>query len=119
MNSRERFKKNKSVDRTMLEYFVGLRLKHSIRSQHIRNVISILIEELMVDLLSGVKIIIGNFGKFTLNKMLPRRHYDVTRKKFSISRGGGKIIRFFLDRKFRQILISNLDIPKTFSKKDE
>jgi nucleoid DNA-binding protein len=113
LTSKQRFDLFKSVDRRFLAKYVSKKMNRLIHFSHIQSVISILLEEIMNDLLEGKEIEIGNFGTFLIKKMLPRRHYNYMTGQCEIS-VGRKLIRFKLNKKLRRILANNLDIEKTF-----
>lgn len=113
LTSKQRFELFKSVDRRFLTQYVSQKLNRVILFSHIQSIISILLEEIMKDLLDGKEIEIGNFGIFLIKKTLPRRHFNYMTGQCEIA-VGRKIIRFKLNKKLRRILANNLDIEKTF-----
>lgn len=85
----------------------------SINYLHVQSVVNILLEEILVDIINKKIIMIGGLGKIFLKQLGPRKHFNIHTKCFDIA-PGNKILRFEIDKKFRQILIDNLDIAKTF-----
>ena len=101
-----------NIDRRLFSRYVAKKIKH-ISSTHIESIISILFDEMTQDLEKGITITIGNFGKFILETLGPRKHLNINSGEFTIS-PGNKILRFCLTKKLRLFLIKNLDIAKTY-----
>lgn len=111
--SKRSFLNSLNVDRRFLVKYVSKKLNNSIPLYHIAAVINFLFEELMAELKSKNSIVIGNFGKFFMKKLGPRRHYDVVKKTIKMA-AGNLILRFKLNKDIQEILTNNLDVAKTF-----
>ncbi len=109
----------KSVDRRFLWQYVIKKINKSIHHAHVMSVINILLDEVLGELVISKKIKVGNFGQLVLKKLKPRKHYNLHTKRFAMSKGNS-IMRFELNKKFRQFVIKRLDVAKTFPEpKDE
>lgn len=102
-----------NIDRRFFGRYVARKLKHFYSLSHVEGIISILFEEILQDLQNGIPIIIGNFGKFVLKKMAPRKYQNIKTGEYAIS-PGNKTLRFYLSKKMRRYLYQKLDIAKTF-----
>ncbi len=80
---------------------------------HIANIISIFIDEFMIELQQKKQINIANFCSFKLEKSKPRKFYNVKKRRFAIS-SGTNLIKIKLSRSLRNRIIKNIDIIKTF-----
>lgn len=107
------YKLNSLISRAKLYALVYLKLNQQIEYQHVRNVISILFEEIGNELFKKGKFVIDNFGSLTLKRMKPRNFYNYQTKQLQKSKGNN-IVRFQLFNKLRLIILSNLDIARTF-----
>lgn len=103
------------IDKKQFCNHVNAKLAGKVHSAHVLSIISILFDELLIDLAEKSVFSIGNFGKFKYIQMQPRRYFDIGAKEIRMSKSF-KIIRFSLFKKMRDELIKNLDIDKTFSK---
>lgn len=111
--SKRSFEDSKNIDRRFLAQYVARKLKKKILYKHVISVTNILLDEIVKDLISGLAIKIGNFGKLFLKQLKERAHFNLFENKVVISKGK-KILRFKLNEKFHRLLIKNLDIAKTF-----
>ncbi|SRR5258708_1134183 len=105
-----------SINRRYFWRFINNKIKRSIHRYHVLSVITILFEEMLIDLKQGKKIEIFNLGMLSLRPAKPRRYYDVRFQKV-IQSEGHRILRFILARPVSKKLRSLLDIDKTFSSK--
>jgi len=92
---------------------VNQKIKRSINHYHVFSVITILFEEILVDLKKGKELKIFNFGTLSLRLMPPRTYYDVRFQKLMHSEGH-RILRFILARPVSKKIRSLLDIDATF-----
>jgi nucleoid DNA-binding protein len=93
--------------------YVNQKIKRSINHYHVFSVITILFEELLIDLKNGKDIKVFNLGTLSLRPTKPRKYYDVRFQKVMQSEGH-KILRFILARPISKKLRALLDIDKTF-----
>lgn len=102
-----------SIGRLQLLNYLSKKIKNIIQIYYIYGVISILLDEMIIDLKKGKKIKIKNFGIIELVQNKPRKYFDVRYQKTMLS-GKNKILKFNLDPLLRKKLCKNLDIDKTF-----
>lgn len=102
-----------SISKRVLWRYVNLKIKRTIHHYQVFSVISLLFEEIFLDLKSGKKIKIHNFGEIFLQQLKPRRHFDYVRNEIRIS-PGHQMLRFFLSPKLKKKLCNELDLDKTF-----
>jgi len=101
-----------SIDKRVLWHYVNLKIRRVIHHYHVLSVITILFEEMLVDLKAGKPIEIFNFGILSLKKMKPRRYHNVSSRQF-VHTDGHYVLRFSLASKIRKKLCQHLDIDKT------
>jgi len=78
-------------------------MKHSIHRLHVVSIMSILIEELIKDLMQGKDIKIPNFGTFRLKELKPKKIKNITTKEIKFARRTNAL-RFRLTRKLSRYL---------------
>jgi nucleoid DNA-binding protein len=93
--------------------YVNKKIKRSIHHYHVYSVITILFEEMLIDLKQGKEIKIFNLGTLSLGTTKPRKYYDVRFQKVMQS-AGHRILRFILAPLLSKKLRALLDIEKTF-----
>jgi nucleoid DNA-binding protein len=114
--------KFKNIDKLQFCNIIYNRIKQStlidkkIDKNHIVSIVSILFEEMLLDLSSGKKFNIGNFGKFFIKKMKPRKFFNVTQMKVTES-VGNKILKFKFSQQNRRKILDSIDVEKTFGNK--
>jgi len=101
-----------SISKRTLWRYVNRKIKRIIHHYHVFSVITILFDEIILDLLKGNRIKIFNFGTLTLKRLKPRRYFDVRFQKVMQAKGH-KILRFTLAPAFRKKLVDHLDLDKT------
>ena len=101
-NNFERFRFVRYAQKILAPIFLGA---------HILSVFTILLEEIIMDLDAGKEIVVGGFGHFWLHQVADRAH--VFRGERLIS-AGKRALRFSLDKKYRNYLVDNLDLEKTY-----
>ena len=106
-----------SISRLNFWRYVNKKIKRSINHYHVHSVITILFEEMLVDLKQGKEIKIFNLGALTLGSTKPRKYFDVRFQKVMQSTGH-KILRFILAPPLSKKLRALLDIDKTFNSTD-
>src|ERR1700677_260949 len=89
------------------------RAGYSVSQLHVRSVINVLFEEIVKDLEQGTILSITNFGELLL-KQLPGQHHRHLKNDDYVFSPGHKSLRFYLVRKLRKFLLSNLDLDKSF-----
>src|SRR5208337_4795382 len=92
---------------------ISQKLEHKIDERHIMNIIAILLEEIMKDILKKGKFFIGNFGRFILERMSPRKYFNFQTGRVEQS-VGNNILRFKLTKKLKRKILDNIDIARTF-----
>jgi len=107
-----------NVNKRALWRYVNKKIKRSIHHYHVFSVISILFQEITKDLLAGKSIKIDNFGTLFLEKLKPRKHHDFNDRKIKWSKGN-HILKFKIDKSFRNKLFEYLDFKLTFKDKIE
>lgn len=113
--SRRTFQNTKSIDRRFLWQYVCKKLGYSIHSNHVMSVINILLDEFL-DHIFKVKIIkIGNFAKFTFQKLKDRTHINFYTGEKETSQGKYNL-RVYLNKKISKFMIDQIDKEKTFKK---
>lgn len=99
---------NESISKRKLWHYVNNKINRAIHHYHVLSVISILFDEILVELKTKGEIKIHNFGSLILKNLKPRRYFDITRQRLMES-SGYKILRFNLAPGLRKKLISHLD----------
>jgi len=107
-----------SVDKRSLWHYVNRKIRHMIHYHHVLSVITILFEEILVDLKAGKSIEIFNFGTLSLKKMKPRRYHNVVSRQLTYA-NGHYVLRFSLSNKIRKQLCHHLDIDKTLKRTND
>jgi nucleoid DNA-binding protein len=102
-----------SISKLIFWRYVNKKIKRSINHYHVLSVITILFEEMLIDLKQGKEIKIFNLGTLTLGLTKPRKYYDVRFQKVMQSEGH-KILRFILAPTLSKKLRALLDIDRTF-----
>ncbi len=103
---------NLSVDKRALWRYVNQKIKRIIHHYHVISVITILFDEMLVDLIAGKKIKVFNFGTLSLKQLNPRKYFDVRFQRV-MQANGHRIMRFTLAPAFRKKLVDHLDLDKT------
>jgi len=101
------------INKEKIIKYIQKKMKGVIKSYKVISIINILFEEIQLDLKSGKKIQINNFGTLELITWKPKRFWNYVTKKFEICKSR-KNLKFSLERKLRDKLFENLDIDKTF-----
>lgn len=102
-----------NVTKRGLWRYVNRKINRLIHHAHVLSVITILFEEMILDLKSGKEINIHNFGKLSLQETKPRYYHDVRYNQVMQSESH-RILRFKLAPPIRKKLRALLDIDKTF-----
>lgn len=92
---------------------VNRKLRHSIHRHHVFAIISLLFEEMIIDLQQGKTIKITNLGQISLDTTRPRKYYHIHLRQVMWSKGN-RLIKFLLAPPIRKKLVQFLDIDKTF-----
>ena len=106
-------KQSKILNKNKLTLLVAQKLQHSIHQKHIANVISMFIDEFMIELQQKEEINISNFCNFKLERSSPRKFHNVQKRRFAIS-SGKPLLKIKLSRSLRNRIIQNMDLIKTF-----
>ena len=102
-----------NISKRNLWRYVNQKIKRTIHHYHVFSVITILFEEMLIDLKNGKDVKIFNFGTLSLQKTNPRKYFDVRFQKIMQSEGH-RILRFILAPVIRKKLKNLLDIDKSF-----
>ena len=102
-----------SISKLNFWRYVNKKIRRSINHYHIYSVITILFEEMFIDLKQGKEIDIFNLGTLILATTKPRKYYDIKMRKVMQS-SGHRILRFILAPPLSKKLKQMLDIDKTF-----
>jgi nucleoid DNA-binding protein len=111
--SDDRFEKR--VNKNSITEQVNKKMRRAVFWLHTRSVVSILLEEIYKDLVSGKSLRIFNFGEFELKPAKPRKYHDFRFKKIMETKGK-KYLKFTFIRRIVKKICSHLDIDKTFEK---
>ena len=107
-----------SVDKRTLWVHVNEKINGKVNHRHVLSIMTILFEELLVDLKAGKSFKIINFGTLYLKQFNPKKYWNVILNKMCDSKGN-RNIKFVLVPKLKRFLIDNLDIENTFSKEED
>lgn len=102
-----------NISKRNLWKIVNKKVKRFIHHYHVFAIITILFEEMLVDLKNSKDIKILNLGTISLKNMKPRHYHNVVEKKVMLSTPH-KILRFKLFSKIKKKICKHLDIDKTF-----
>jgi nucleoid DNA-binding protein len=100
-------------DRELFADYIHKKLKKEIALHHIVAVLTILLDEMVIELKRGQEVIVKNFGTFVLKTLKDREHHNVRTGERMIS-PGKKVLRLKMPRKITLYLLRRLDIDKTF-----
>jgi nucleoid DNA-binding protein len=106
--------KTTSISKRALWHYVNKKINRSIHHMHVLSVISILFEEIIIDLRSGKPLEIFNFGVLSLKRSNPKMYYNVVYKKMMKSKGRN-IMKFSLIPKIKTKISKEIDMEKTFN----
>ena len=104
---------NKIFTKRKFKKYIIKHKRKNIDSEHIDNIVSILLDELIKEILIGNKIEIKNLGSFELKQLNDRWHINITTKERVLSKGK-KTVKLAISDKFGKFLCDNLDWEKTF-----
>jgi len=99
----KRKKSPDSVSKRDLWRYVNIKIKRIIHHYHVASVISILFEEMMIDLRARKTIKIGNFGKLQLIDTPPKSYFHITERKRLWS-PGYRMLKFTMTPKLKRII---------------
>lgn len=91
--------------------YINKKIKKIVHHQHVLNIISILFEEMILDLKNDKEIKIFNLGTLFLQKNNSKKYYDVRFQKIMESKPA-KILKFVPSKKFKKKLVSRIDLDK-------
>ena len=97
-----------SISKRKLWQYVNKKINRFTHHYHVLSIITILFEEMLVDLKRGKEIRIHNFGTLELKQLKPRNHFDVIKQKVVLAEPH-KIIRFTLAPLIKKKLVAHLD----------
>lgn len=103
---------NVEFSKRLLWRYVNKKLRKVVHTYHVFAILSILIEELILDLKNDKEIKIFNFSKIYLHKTKPRKYFDVRYQKIMESQGS-KIIKIELSKKLKNKLVKYLHIDES------
>lgn len=106
---------NPVINKKKLNKAIYNRLNGKIPKDNVENVVSIAFEQMLQYLHEGNEIEIGNFCTIAMHKTKSRKYHHYHKREFLYS-AGRKILQFRLDENFRNSIVDNLDVLKTFSK---
>jgi nucleoid DNA-binding protein len=106
-----------NISKKNLWRYVNRKIKRAIHHYHVFSVITILFEEMLIDLKNEKDIKVLNFGTLSLQKTKPRKYFDVRFQRVMQSEGH-RILRFILAPVISKKLKKLLDIDKTFHSTD-
>jgi len=84
-------------------------IHRTIHHYHVFSVISILFDEILIELKNKGQLKINNLGILTLKKMKPRSYFNIIEQKVMRAEGN-RILRFTLAPLIRKKIVSHLDI---------
>lgn len=90
-------------------------MNYSVHGNHVMSVINILLDEFLVHIFKVKIIKIGNFAKFTFQKLKDRTHINFHTGKKETSAGKYNL-RVYLNKKISKLMIDQIDTEKTFKK---
>lgn len=108
---------NEEISKKKLWKYLNIKIKRAVNHHHVFAIISILFEEMVIDLLNGKEIKIFNFGTLYLENTKPKKYHDVRFKKMMESKGN-RVLKFLLKNKLKKKLISYLDVDTTLRDDD-
>lgn len=97
------------VDKRALWRLVNKKINRVVHSYHVFSVISILFEEMIIDLKSGKEIKILNFGTLSLRKNGKRRCHNISTGEIKEFEGNNKLF-FKINRKLKNKIFKFLDV---------
>lgn len=97
-----------SISKRKLWHFVNKKINRAIHHYHVLSVITLLFDEILLDLKRNVDLKIFNLGTLTLKTLKPRRYFDVTQQQVMLGKSH-RILRFNLSPRLRKKLIRHLD----------
>ena len=100
---------NRSISKRKLWHYVNLMIHRTIHHYHVFSVISILFDEILIELKNKGQLKINNLGILTLKKMKPRSYFNIIEQKVMRAEGN-RILRFTLAPLIRKKIVSHLDI---------
>lgn len=103
----------KTINKRKLTFLIAKKLEHQIHHIHIANILSLFIDEFIIELQKKQKIDIPNFCSFRLEKTKPRKFHNIQKRRMSISTGK-PLLKIKLSRSLRNKIVQNLDLIKTF-----
>lgn len=98
-----------SITKRVLWRYVNKKIDRVIHHYHVFSIISILFDEILIDLKLGKELKIFNFGSLTVKKLPPRKYYNIHDKIVRVSKPHN-ILRFNLSPKLRKELKKQLDV---------
>lgn len=101
------------INKVKLGRLIGKKLDHNIHKQNIMDVISLFVDEFAKELEIKKRINIPNFCVFLLEKNKPRKYHDIQKRQILMS-DGKPMVKIKLSQAFRDRIIQELDIFKTF-----
>lgn len=100
---------SQEITKRMFWRHVNIKINRAIHHYHVFAIISILLEEMINELVSGKEINIFNFGSLVLKDTTPRRYHNLVHRKIMYS-SGKKILKFSISKNFRQKLVNYLEV---------
>lgn len=110
-------KNDDNITQLHLSRWVKKRIKFANLTQ-IKSIISLLMEEISKDLLSGKELNIFNFGKMWMAPPKPKKYFNVFTQQVEFSNGNFKL-KFKIFDKIRYKILEMLDLDKTFESEDD
>lgn len=98
------------ISKKKLIILVNQKIENVISPLHVKSVVSILIEEMVKDLVAGIDIQVVNFGKIFLTPSKMRKYFDFHFKEVKETMSRRKI-KFHLSFNFLKKLRTSLDYP--------
>lgn len=96
-----------SISKRKLWQYVNKKINRIIHHYHVLSVITILFDEMLIDLKNGKEIKIYNFGTLVLKKLKPRKYFNLIHKSVMVSTGY-KILRFTMAKPIKKKILSRL-----------
>ena len=106
-------KLSKTLNKRKLSFIVAKKFNQTIHYTHVANIISMFIDEFMIELQQKEQINISNFCNFRLEKSKPRKFHNVYKQRFAVS-SGKPLLKIKLSKSLRNRIIQNMDLIKTF-----
>lgn len=107
------FNEKNSVDKKYMAYIIRKDLNKIISPKDCLSIVYLLVDEIKEFVISGGELNVPNLGILKLKKLKSRKNADIN-TGLIIEKRSVKILKFNIDKKLSDYLISKLDRKKTF-----